>query len=268
MKKLIYYCHFGGTEYLKLLFMSIISLRLISSYNGDVIVFTDNLIKTRSLFNQTGFDSIQVKKLNSNRPLFNKYTIPEDILKQYDSVMYLDSDIIVLKNPDQYLSKVKKNTFHYSTEINSLAFGRFRTNLKWYGDNYYTSADLKIKPIISSSGLFAFHPSESIMKFLNLVAENAIKVSFEDYVVTGDQPLYCYLLSKSISELTIDATLLMDTYYVTNGIRVNKKITVPFLHCNGFSPVQTKVSEMFLLLKKENLNNVLLDLIERVIKSN
>lgn len=267
MKKLIYYCHSGGIEYLKLLFMSIISLRLISSYNGDVIVFTDNPVKTRSLFNQTGFDSIQVKKLNGNRPLFNKYRIPKEIADQYDSIMYLDSDIMVLKNPDQFLSSVRKNTFHYSTEINSLIFGKFRTNLKWYGDNYYTIDDLKIKPIISSSGLFVFNPSESVMKFLNLVADNAIKVSFEDYIVTGDQPLFCYLLSKSVSDLTIDSTLLSDAYYVTNGVRVSKRIAVPFLHCNGFSPVQTKVGEMFLLLKKENLNNVLLDLTERVIKS-
>lgn len=267
MKKLIYYCHFGGIEYLKLLFMSIVSLRLISSYSGDIIVFTDNLTKTRSLFNQTGFDSVKVIKLSSNRPLFNRYKIPEEIARQYDSVMYLDSDIIVLNNPDKILSKVKKDTFHYSTEIDSLIFGKFRTNLKWYGDNYYTADDLKVRPIISSSGLFAFNPSDTVMNFLNLVAENATKVSFEDYIVTGDQPMFCYLLSKSISDLTIDDSLLADTYYVTNGIRVNKRLVVPFIHCNGFTPVQTKVSEMFFLLKKENINTVLLDLIERVIKS-
>ena len=53
---------------------------------------------------------------------------------------------------------------------------------------------------------------------------------------------------------------------MANGVGNGKRLTVPFMHCSGFSSARETICEMYSALEYQKLHSEFLSLVNRIVK--
>ena len=125
MKNLIYTCVFNNEKYLVLLFLLLESIQLFGNLdeNTDLLIYTSTkfmeIIKNHSLYNDKivffindGYNTIDLA-LKARLDIFDY-----ELLPNYDKILYLDTDIIILKDLNPIFELAEKNIIYATKEGN------------------------------------------------------------------------------------------------------------------------------------------------------
>lgn len=207
MKRLIYYCIGYNYDFNKILNISLISLR--KHYDDDVMIITDyenslNLKKLNKMF-----ENVDFMYLDANEKFIaaiNRYKIYEyEKYFDYDVILYLDCDTLIINNIDKIFEKTMKNNCIGIVKEND-ANGNpiFLKNDKFFGSYLFSSEELKttLKNTIGlNSGVFSLPSNHKSLKIFKDIYNTAIKHR-NDSVLSdgknwGDQPYLNYILIKN-----------------------------------------------------------------------
>lgn len=172
MKSLIYYTVGHNRTYIKVLRLSVESLR-VSGYSGDIAVLCDEsfLDECRETL---GSDVLYKALPDSKTPeqaSMNKLRIFElPDIHSYDCVLFLDSDILVYMSMPPFLEKITNpDCLYVYTESRKPEDHR---NIYWSLGNYTDSdiADFREREVyVFNAGCFAFVPDAAMEEhFLNI----------------------------------------------------------------------------------------------------
>lgn len=169
MKKLIYFTLGNNLNYIDLLELCVKSL-LNRDYDGDFLFITDfekeisHRIKTKNncFFLNPGVSNL----LGSSANKLKIYSFEK--IQEYDKIIFCDSDILWLKNPDEIFETIQKDQFYMTNENGLMSDDWWGKNLL-VGDEKTIINENKIKGV--NAGFFAFNKSmvphlQKIEKFL------------------------------------------------------------------------------------------------------
>lgn len=175
-KYLVYYTHGYSNGYLDILKISIKSLR--SSLNGkevDIVILSDeqfvndcNQIENVTVISMPNSKSPEEASMHKIH-IFNSY----NNINNYDAVLFIDSDIVVLYDVCDILEKcIKSNCLYVFTETkniddNNAIFWSFNNHTEEMM-NYFREKE--IYPF--NAGFFAFKPDEDMRKHFNNIINN------------------------------------------------------------------------------------------------
>jgi len=234
MKKLIYYTVSGNIEYAELLKLSINSLLKNGNYVGDVLIMCDENIKKKLIFNNERIKYHIFDIVDSNRASGNKLRIYEyDILK-YDSILYLDTDILIFEDINPVFNEtIKNDNFIISTEgekseiINRHHAGPLLTSKEKEKYKYINGIN---------AGVFLF---KNTIKNINILKETYKKYIYGERYECYEQPYFNYSLLK---ENNFD--FFLQKYISHNGYHEIEK-NKPIIHfCGGPGNYKLKMEKM------------------------
>jgi len=223
MKKLIYYTVSGNIEYAELLKLSIKSLIDKGNYKDDILIMCDNMIREKLNFNNQQIKYHIYNKVNPNRASGNKLRVYEyDILK-YDSILYLDTDILIFEDINYLFEETEKSEkFIISTENNNS-----KLNNENHGGTLMNVYEKEKTKDISgiNAGVFLFKNTiENI---------NILKQTYDTYInganhICYEQPYFNFVLFKNDKfDFSLQKYISHNGY---NEIEKNK----PIIHfCGG-----------------------------------
>lgn len=185
-RKIIYFCVYGKDEYYELFLLSIKSLIELGKYDGDILIKTDDIKKCQELvsnFNNNFYYTLIDEKLG----IFNRYNLHENILTNYDSIIYLDCDILTINHVNHLLNRLCESAdfLAYIESDNQNYKKEFSDKYKWWGINYLTynqHIDNK-NYFLYNSGFFVINNLQNAKFLFNRVIDYR---QFE--TATGDQP--------------------------------------------------------------------------------
>lgn len=193
IKPLIYFCIYGNDEYYQCFDLAIKSLIEFGDYKGDILIKTDNVEKTKSYlshYNNNFFYSDYDKKLG----IFNRYLLNENILENYSSILYLDSDILTI-NP------ISKTIQDFSKKFDFYIYSEFTEDEKdnyikikspWFGLDLISDFSNIKNPHVLNSGFFMINNLEKIKPVFEKV------INFKKFESKyGDQPFLNLALYNS-----------------------------------------------------------------------
>lgn len=240
MKNLVYYSVGYDKKYNDLLEISIFSLK--THYDGDILIITDYensiILKQIPIFNDIKFMIINVS--NEFDSIINRMKIYDFYnIFEYDNVLYLDCDTIIIYNLDSIFSKtLSNNKFGICEDFKCIKDYNFN-NLKKYENN---------KSLIN--GVFCFSVN---IKNINII-KNIYTTTKNKNDLTNNM---CYYLINEYFPL-IECYLANYTngYYCDNIFNINiiynrnKYSIVHFI--NDFN---TKINRMLNSYPNKIINN-------------
>ena len=172
-KSLVYFTIGYNNSYINALSLAVKSLKY---YNDtyDIVIICDNSMLDECKIKIPGVILIAVPNTRAAAyASINKLKIFEyyPLTSKYDSVLFIDSDIIIHTNIKPYFDKItKQNTLYVYTEDTDIIA---HTQL-WFSFNNYTSDDLvffkKEKIHVFNAGCFGFCPTGSMKShFKNII---------------------------------------------------------------------------------------------------
>lgn len=193
MKPLIYFCIYGGDEYYQCFDLAVKSLIEFGDYKGDILIKTDNIKKAKSYlghYNNNFFYSEYNKELG----IFNRYILNENILENYSSILYLDSDILTINPISKAIQNFsKKSDFCiYSEFTESEKEDCIKRKSPWFGLDLISDFSNIQKPHVLNSGFFMINNLEKIKPVFEKV------INFKKFESKyGDQPFLNIALYNS-----------------------------------------------------------------------
>lgn len=181
----LYYYTVGNREYfVDILYLSIKSLRYYS--NHDILVIIDKQFKEKTVNKLREFSNIIICECdNSNTPEISsmrKLQIFDYNVEKYDSVIFLDADILINTDIDKISSLINKpdnNLLSVPIEHYKPVLGNDKTiidshNVIFWSLKNYTNEELNYlndnNIHVFNTGLFGFKPNEIIKKhFSNII---------------------------------------------------------------------------------------------------
>ena len=138
-KQIIYFCIYGKDEYYQCFELALESLIMLGGYTGDILIKTDNETKVRSISKKYS-NRFYFSNIDEKLGIFNRYWLHEEILKNYDSIAYLDCDILTIDLVDKVLySFQEKGDFLAYIEADNKTYIKEHANrYSWWGANYLT----------------------------------------------------------------------------------------------------------------------------------
>lgn len=108
---LVYFCIYGKQEYYDCFELAVKSLIELGGYQGGLLIKTDDIDKVKGLMGK--FDNLCHHSLiDESLGIFNRYWLYEDVLADYDAIIYLDSDILTVNPANRlFMSLLKKLDF-------------------------------------------------------------------------------------------------------------------------------------------------------------
>lgn len=182
-RKLIYFCVYGKDIFYDLLQLSLKSLIKFGKYTGDILIKTDNIEKCQKLTEEFN-NKFYYSQIDSSLGIFNRYLLEEEFLGNYDSIIYLDSDILTINDVNIYLNKFCEDAdFMVYIEENNKNIDDYW--LSWWGINYIRHCkEIKTEDyFMYNSGFFVINNLQSVKPIFDKIIEYR---QFETY--TGDQP--------------------------------------------------------------------------------
>lgn len=243
--------------------MSLLSLRFLGCYAGKVLIFTDRLEEATYLLQQFNLQNVEIIHQSVYRPLFTRFHFPQSFMNEYDQVIYLDADIVVQRDMNSLFDHIRPSHLYFSREISEEDFVKRNPSLCWHGDYLYRHED-QFKPLIANSGFFAFGSSDIVSEFFEEIRQYAQIIPDEKYTLFGDQPVFCYLLSRGREGLIVEGDLLDGKQFMTHGFHRLQKRKEMFIHCSGGYTRKDKIKEMFGYLTTNNFSLENLNLIRKV----
>lgn len=187
-RKLIYFCVYGKDIFYDCFYLSLKSLINFGKYNGDILIKTDNIEKCHKITEEFN-NKFYYSEIDISLGIFNRYLLQEDLLYKYDSIIYLDCDILSINDVNFFLNKTCEDAdFILYIEENNKNYQTNDTNdwwWSWWGINYIKyNADIKIDDyLMYNSGFFVINNLQHIQPIFDKIIEYR---QFETYA--GDQP--------------------------------------------------------------------------------
>lgn len=185
-RQIIYFCVYGKDEYYQCFELALKSLIILGGYVGDILVKTDNENKARDIVG--GFSNkFYFSGIDESLGIFNRYYLHEKILQNYDSVVYLDCDILTIDLVNNVLlSFQEKGDFLAYIETDNKSYTKeYADRYTWWGANYLTYNNK-----IEHNDYFMYNSGFFVINNLNLVLPVFQRIieyrRFETN--TGDQP--------------------------------------------------------------------------------
>lgn len=221
-KYLVYYTHGYSNGYLDILKLSIKSLR--SSLNGnevDVVILSDeqfvndcNQIENVTVISMPNSKSPEEASMHKLH-IFNAY----NKIDEYDAVLFIDSDIIVLYNVCDILEKcIKSNCLYVFTETNKVD----DNNCIFWSFNNYTEEQMnyfrknEIYPF--NAGFFAFKPDIHMRQHFNNIITN-ISTHIGPFFY---EQSFMNVYFNSYPEIITDRTVInSDNYIMHPDVNIN-----------------------------------------------
>lgn len=208
-RKLVYFCIYGKEEYYECFYLALKSLIIFGEYTGDILIKTDDIEKCRKISSEFE-NKFHFSQINSELGIFNRYLLHEEFLCEYDSIIYLDCDILTVNNVNKFLNKlceqgdflayIESDNKHYKKE--------YAHKYVWWGCDYLLhNNDISTENyFMYNSGFFIINNLQGIKPIFERVINYR---QFEVY--TNDQPL----LNLSLYNSKIDIV----------GIEKNNKLS-------------------------------------------
>lgn len=159
---------------------------MLGGYTGDILIKTDNETKVRSISKKYS-NRFYFSNIDEKLGIFNRYWLHEEILKNYDSIAYLDCDILTIDLVDKVLySFQEKGDFLAYIEADNKTYIKEHANrYSWWGANYLTyNGTIKLDDyFMYNSGFFIINNLDMVLPVFQRVIEYR---QFETN--TGDQP--------------------------------------------------------------------------------
>ena len=233
MRKLIYSCVFNNEKYLTLLFLLLESIQLYGNLdeNTDFLIYTSsefvNIIKKNPLYNEKiifftndNYNSINLA-LRARLDIFDYSEI-----NNYDKILYLDTDILILKDINPIFDLIEENVIYALKEGNliddkhSYMYGGLALFTEEEIENYEDKSCF-------TSCTMVFNNCHEINNLFKIIKRHIIqrKVEFG----TGDQP---YIVYNAKKYNLINNTKLIP-FIKPNILDVHTDITIN--HFGGFA---------------------------------
>lgn len=183
---LVYFCIYGKQEYYDCFELAVTSLIKLGGYQGDILIKTDDLDKTKSIMNQFN-NNCYYSLIDDYYGIFNRYWLHEDILINYDSIVYLDSDILTVSRVDRlFYEFAEKADFLAYVETDNRAYQKSEAaRYTWWGADYLVS-NQKIPTeayFMYNSGFFVINNLKKVRSVFDRILEYRCLETH-----TGDQP--------------------------------------------------------------------------------
>lgn len=194
-RTLVYFCIYGKDEYYDMFSLSLKSLIQLGQYDGDILIKTDDIEKCQKITSEFT-NKFHHTLIDEQLGIFNRYSLHEDILNQYDSIIYLDCDILTINHVNDFFNRLceKADLLAY-VEANNKTYQKEHSNkYRWWGADYltYNHHIETEKYFMYNSGFFVINNTESIKPIFHRVIEYR---QFE--TTTGDQPFFNLALYNS-----------------------------------------------------------------------
>jgi len=202
-KELIYFCVYGKQEYYDCFKLALESLIKFGKYTGDILIKCDNLDLVKKITNQYE-NSFFYSKIDESYGIFNRYHLNEDILNNYDSIVYFDSDILTINNIYNFFSRIDSNSdlVVYNEFNDEDRNKKILSNNSWFGLNYVSYISHDCHKYVLNSGFFIINNLNKVKPIFNRVL--AYSKWIKKY---GDQPFLNISLYNSdliVTELKYD----------------------------------------------------------------
>lgn len=227
-KILIYFCIYGKDEYYQMFELSLKSLIEIGEYTGDILIKTDDMDKVKNIISKiSGSNNFYISKWKEKLEIFNRFDLCENILDKYTTIVYFDSDILVINplTPDFWNYIIQGDISTY-IELEGIDFND--ENMDWFAlphlqfvkniSNFYTF----------NSGFFAINNLEKVRESF----DNIINYRVFERKKFGDQPYF----NMSLYNANLDVKALKRDRYLSfsRSIQENfRHINNILLHYNG-----------------------------------
>jgi lipopolysaccharide biosynthesis glycosyltransferase len=200
MKNLIYTCVFNNEKYLILLFWFLESIQLFGNLdeNTDLLIYTSSsfveIIKSHPLYNDKivffindNYNSIDLA-LKARLDIFDYEGIDH-----YDKILYLDTDILILKDLNPIFELIEKNVIYACKEGNLI---EDRHGYMYGGLALFTEEEIENYEDKScfTSCTMLFNRCEEIKNLFSIIKQHIIYKGIQ--FGTGDQPYIVYNAKK------------------------------------------------------------------------
>lgn len=262
MNKLVYYSIGYNVNYNKLLELSLISLKLY--YTDDILIISDEknikYLKNKKIFNDPKISFMILDSSNIFNSTLNKMKIYEyEKFNNYDSILYLDCDTIVIKNLDIIFENTKNlNKILITEEIDNITnIKNFNMNADFFSgfmlfdeNDKKTINDNNIKGL--NTGVFCLPTTDKTKQILHKMCNHYINnYNLNIIYNTLEQPYMNYYLFKDIYYYTINKYVkIIHLYLISDIIFVNKLFEnsdICVLHFVGPGPGQFEKKYKFML---------------------
>lgn len=183
---LVYFCIYGKQEYYDCFKLAVKSLIELGGYQGDILIKTDDIDKVKGLMGK--FDNLcHYSLIDESLGIFNRYWLYEDVLADYDTIIYLDSDILTVNSVNRlFYEFAEKAEFLAYIETDSKLYQKSDADrYTWWGADYllYNEKISTVDYFMYNSGFFVINNLQSVRIIFDRVVRYR---SFETN--TGDQP--------------------------------------------------------------------------------
>lgn len=194
-RKLVYFCIYGKPEYYECFYLALKSLIKFGGYTDDILIKTDNIEYCQEITKE--FTNIfHFSKIDENLGIFNRYSLHEDILNNYDSIIYLDCDVLTINNINTFLNKCcEQADFLSYIEADNKTYSKdYAHKYTWWGADF-----LKYNQEIDTQNYFMYNSGFFIINNLQTVKPIFDRViSYRQFSThTGDQPFLNLALYNS-----------------------------------------------------------------------
>ncbi len=242
-KNLIYITLFYNENYIKLLYLLLESIYIYGELNEntDILIYTNtnfmNKIRNSSLYNEKLIFKINDTINNKEEASITRFDIFNfDIINNYNKILYLDTDIIVIKSIQKILDLELENKIYVMEE------GLINSETNYWGKEIFENNNINFNNFNDlsafSSGFILFNNCEEIKNLFKNVKNDLLnknKIKYECYDQT-------YLIYHSFI-LNLYNNKLLNQYVTTSDINIySEKIILHF--AGGFGNFELKYNKM------------------------
>lgn len=171
----------------------------IGGYTGDILIKTDNIKHCQELTEKFS-NKFYYSEIDKNFDIFNRYSLHEGILNNYDSIIYLDCDVLTINNINTFLNKCcEQADFLSYIEADNKTYSKdYAHKYTWWGADF-----LKYNQEIDTQNYFMYNSGFFIINNLQAVKPIFDRViSYRQFSThTGDQPFLNLALYNSHLEI-------------------------------------------------------------------
>lgn len=242
-KNLIYITLFHNEDYIKLLYILLESIYIYGELNesSDILIYTNtnfmNKIRNSSLYNDKLIFKINDNIQNKEEASITRYDIFDlNIIDNYAKILYLDTDIIVIKNIQKIFDLVLENKIYVMEE------GSINDEVNYWGKDLFIKNNINFNNYNDlsafSSGFILFNNCEEVKNLFKVVKDDLMNINKEKYECY-DQT---YLIYHSFI-LNLYNNKLLNDFVSTNDIHIYSNKSV--LHfAGGFGNFELKYNKM------------------------
>lgn len=233
MNNLVYYSVGYNSNYNKLLILSVYTLKLY--YTGDILIIT-NYENSIILKQNNLFDGINFMIIDDNNEKFisasNRYRIFEyEKFYNYDSILYLDCDTLIINSIDEIFKKTIKNKcINIVEEKDENGIPKLMNSDNFFGRHLFNNLELKkFKDKFGlNSGVFCLPTTKESNDIFNKIYNKALNDFNKEEMQNvcnswGDQPYFNYILFTSDYYFSMDECFILDMRFNILESHINDK---------------------------------------------